>query len=69
MGDNVHLGAVDVLVLLNEVVANDGSENFRRIDWVLFSKDVDGVLDRVCGNDDAVVGLGIAVESRQRIGR
>lgn len=59
--DDVDVRDVDVPVLGDEVGAQDGAEELRRRDGVLLGQDVDGVLDGVGGDDDAVVGFGVAV--------
>lgn len=53
---------MDVLVLLDEVSADDGSKQFWRVDWVLFCEDVNTVLDRIRSHNDAVIGLGVSVQ-------
>ena len=53
------VGNVNVLVLLNEVAAEDRGVQLRRVDGVLLGGNVDGVLDRVGGNDNTVIGLGV----------
>lgn len=63
VGDDVDVGGVDVGVLLDEVCAEDGAEQLGGSDGLLLGGDVDGVLDGVGGDDDAVVGLGVAVQS------
>lgn len=61
VGDDVHVRGVDVRVLLDEVVAQDGTEELRGSHRVLLREDVDGVLDGVGGDHDAVIGLGVAI--------
>jgi hypothetical protein len=61
VGDDVSVCGVDVLVFLDEVGAQDGAEELGGSDRVLLGEDVDGVLDRVGSDNDAVVGLGVAV--------
>jgi hypothetical protein len=41
---NIHVGGVDVSVLLNEVGADNRSENFWCKNWVLLGEDKNGVL-------------------------
>ena len=53
------VGNVNVLVLLNEVAAEDRGVQLRGVDGVLLGGNVDGVLDRVGGNDNTVIGLGV----------
>jgi len=55
------VAAVDVRIRLYEMVADYGSEEFERGDWVLLCEDVAGLLLGVCGYDDAVVCFGVAV--------
>lgn len=55
--DDLYVGGVDVAVRLNEVGAEDGGEELRRVDGVLLGGDEDCVLDGVGGDDDAVVAL------------
>jgi hypothetical protein len=62
VGNNVDVSGVDVTVLLDEVVAEDGAEQLRGSNGLLLSGNVDGVLDGVGSDDDTVVGLGIAVK-------
>lgn len=59
VGDDLDMGSVDVAVLLDEVRAQKGGEVFRGCDGVLLGKQVDGVLDGVGRDNDAVVGLGV----------
>jgi hypothetical protein len=59
---NIHVGGVDVSVLLNEVGADNGSENFWCKNWVLLGEDKNGVLYRVCGDNVTVIGFGIAAK-------
>lgn len=61
VGDNLDLRTMDVAVAIDEVVANDCAEQLRGSHRVLLGEDVDGVLDRVGCDDNAVVGLGVAV--------
>ena len=57
--DDRDVGRVDVLIGLDEMVAEDGGEQLRRVDWVLLGHDICGLLHRVCGYDRAVVGFGV----------
>lgn len=66
VSDDVDVGGVDVRVLLDEVGAEDGAEQLGGSHRVLLGSDVDGVLDGVGGDDDAVVGLGVAICMRSR---
>jgi len=50
----------DVRVRVDEVLGEVGGVELRGVDGVLLGFDVDGVLDGVGGDDDAVVGLGVA---------
>lgn len=61
VGNNVNVGGVDVAVLLDEVVSEDGAEQLGGSNGLLLGGDVDSVLDGVGGHNDAVVGLGVAV--------
>ena len=60
VSDDLDVCSMDVLVSLDEVSSEDGGIEFGRSDWGLFGFDVDGVLDGVGGDDDAVVGSGVA---------
>lgn len=60
MLDDFDVGSVDVRVLLDEVFGEDGGELFGRVDRVLLCEDVGSLLLGVGGNDDGVVGLGVA---------
>lgn len=62
VGDDVDVCGVDVVVLLDEMCAEDGAEQFGGCDGVLAGCDVDGVLDRVGCDDHAVIGLSVAAE-------
>lgn len=62
LSDDSHVSRMDVLVLLDEVSADDGSKQFWRVDWVLFCEDVNSVLDRIRSHNDAVIGLGVSVQ-------
>lgn len=55
--DDFDIDGVDVAVFLNEVGAEDGGKQLRRVDGVLLGGDEDCVLDGVGGDDDAVVAL------------
>lgn len=61
MGGDSGVGDVDVWVGLDEVGSQDGGEELRGRDGMLFGEDVDGVFDGVCGDNHAVVGFCIAV--------
>lgn len=61
--DDLDVGGVDVLVGGDEVVAEDGSKELGRVDRVLLGEEVDGLLLGVRGDDDRVVGLGVAAVS------
>ena len=61
VSDNLDMRRVNVVVASNEVVANDRPEQLGGSHWVLLGEDVDGVLDGVGCDNDAVVGLGVAV--------
>jgi hypothetical protein len=61
MGYDADVGDVDVAVLFNKVRANNRAKELWRGHWVLFGQDKDGVLDRVCGNDNAVISLGVSI--------
>lgn len=66
VGDDVDVGGVDVRVFLDEVGAEDGAEQLGRSHGLLLGSDVDGVLDGIGGDDDAVVGPGVAICMRSR---
>lgn len=51
LGD-LHVAGVDVLVGLDEVVADDGCEELGRRDRVLLCEDVASLLLRICCNDN-----------------
>lgn len=63
VGDDVNVRNVDVVVFLDEVGAEDGTEELRGSYWVLLCENVDGVFDRIGGDDDAVVSLCVAVQN------
>ena len=63
VGNNVNVGSVDMAVLLDEVCAEDGAEQLGGSHGLLLSGDIDGVLDGVGSNNDAVVGLGVAINN------
>lgn len=58
---DVDVAGVDVRVGLDEVVADDGGEELRGLDGVLFGQDVAGLLLGVGCDDDGVVGFGVSV--------
>lgn len=66
VGDDVDVRSVDVGVFLDEVSAQDGSKELWRSDGILLGEDIDGVLDRVCGYDNAVVGRGVSTDGNVR---
>ena len=51
---------VDVAIGRDEVLAEDRSEELRRVDRILLSKDVDGLLLGVCCDDGCIVCLCVA---------
>lgn len=57
MGYDFNVGCVDVRVCFDEVGSENASKELRGCDWVLLRLYVDGVLHRVCGNNNAVVGF------------
>lgn len=59
MAGYVDVGCVDVLVLSDEVFAQNGAEQFRRVDGVMFGNDVACVLDCIGSDKDAVVFFGV----------
>lgn len=61
VGDDVDMGGVDVVVLGDEVASKNGAEELGGSDGILLGGDVDGVLDGVGCDNDAVVGLGVAI--------
>ena len=61
VGHDVNVRRMDVAILLDEVCAQNGTEQLWRSDGVLLGCDVNGVLDRVCCDDNAVIGLGVAI--------
>jgi hypothetical protein len=61
VGYDADVGDMDVAVLFNKVRANNRAKELWRGHWVLFGEDKDGVLNRVCGNDNAVIGLGVSI--------
>lgn len=56
---NTDVGDVDVGILLDEVASKDRSKELRRGDRVLLGGDVNGILDRISGDNNAVIGLGV----------
>lgn len=62
VSDNVDVGRMDMSIFLDEVSTQDRSKQLWRSDGVLLGQDVDGVLDRIRGYDNAVVGLGVSTE-------
>lgn len=60
MDNDVDVRGVDVAVGVDKVLAEDGSEQFRRRDRVLFGEDVAGLLLGVGSDDHRVVGFGVA---------
>lgn len=62
VGDDFDVSNMDVLVGLDEVGSQDGSEQLGRSDWVLLRNNVGGILHGVCCDDGAVVCIGVAVE-------
>ena len=60
VGDDVDVGGVDVVVFGDEVVPEDGAEEFGGSDGVLLGGDVNGVFDGVGCDDNAVIGRGVA---------
>ncbi|CRK29992.1 hypothetical protein BN1708_005120 [Verticillium longisporum] len=56
---DANVGDRDVGVRVEEVGAEDGGVELGRVDGVLLGLDVNGVLDRVGGHDDRVVGDGV----------
>lgn len=61
VGDNLDVCGVDVAVLLDEMRTQDGAEDLRGGHGLLLGSDVDGVLNGVGSNDNAVVGLGVSI--------
>lgn len=59
VGDDLDMRFVDVGVLFDEVVTEDGGEEFGRSDRVLFREDIDGVFLGVGGHDYGVVAAGV----------
>lgn len=59
VSDDLDIGNVDMAVLLNEVVAQDGSVQLRRVDGMLLGNDESGVLDGVGCDYDAVISFGV----------
>lgn len=58
--DNLDVCDMDVAVSVDEVLAENRSEELRRVDRVLFGKHVDGLLLGIGCNDGGVVCLGVA---------
>jgi hypothetical protein len=67
MRDNVNVRAVNVSILGDEVVASNGSKDLGRADGVLLGEDVESVLNRVGGDDDAVISFGIAARLKMKL--
>jgi len=61
MHNDLDVGGRDVGVRIKEVLAEVAGIQLWGVDGMLLGLDVDGVLDRVSGHDDAVVGLGVSV--------
>ncbi len=61
--NDANVSGVDVLVGLDEVVAENGGKELGRVDGVLFRHDIGGLLHGVRCNHDAVVGFGISARS------
>ena len=57
---DLDLGRVDMFVGFGKVVSHDGSEQLRRRNGMLLGHYIDGLLHGVCGDNDAVIGLGVA---------
>lgn len=64
--DDGDVGGVDVFVGFDEVCTQDGGEEFRGVDGILFGHDVGSILHGVGCDNDAVVCFGI---SESRLGR
>jgi len=62
VGNNVNVGSVNMAVLLDEVCTENGTEQLGGSHWLLLSGDINGVLDGVGSNNNAVVGLGVAID-------
>lgn len=63
MQHNIDMCCMDVGILVDEMGANGGREELRRIDGVLLGENKDAILDGVCGYNYAIVGADIAVIS------
>jgi hypothetical protein len=59
---DVDVAGVDVRVLGDEVVADDGGEELGGLDGVLLGEDVARLLLGVGGDDDGVIRFGVSVE-------
>ena len=57
MCNDLYVRSCDVGVGLNEMGSEDARKSLWRGNGVLFGLDVYRILHRICGNDDAIVGL------------
>lgn len=62
MSYDLDMGGMNMRVSLDEVRAEYACKKLRRGDWVLLGFNVDGVLHRISGNYNAIVGFGISGE-------
>ena len=58
---DLDVGSVNVLVGVDKVVAQDGSKQLWRGDWVLLGEDIDRLLLGVCGYDRRVVCFCVSI--------
>lgn len=61
VGDDLHLGGVYMFISLDEMGGEDGAEELRGSNGMLFRHDVGSLLHCIGSDYDAVVGFGIAI--------
>ena len=61
MHNDVHVRNMDMGILGDEVVSEDGSKELRWCDGVLLGKDISRLFLRISSHDHRVVGAGVAV--------
>lgn len=63
VGDDLDMGGMDMAVFFDEVRSYNRPKDFGGCDGVLFGEDEDCVFDGVCGDNDAIVGFGVAADN------